>query len=563
MAAATATGAQAQGRGSHRLLVAIVIGTVAGALFGGFAPAAAGEVAFIGTIFINLLKVMVVPLVITSMIVGIAGIGDVRHLGSFGGKVLAYFFATTFLAVLVGMVLVNAIRPGVGYTHYDAAVFEAAGLTPAAGGGGGWTAQDPALAGCADELSKGTIAEDRALITLTAGWQENDPRFEALNGALDRYAASCTHTGRAGFLERIWSDKSARAGLEFTVKKAGAAGAKTAAQVATHTLTPEEGAQALLKLRTQDENALPLNAVKSVFESMVPTNIVKAATTDGSEMLSLIVFGIFFGIVAVTLGVKAKPALDLVTSLNDIIMAMVHVVIWTAPVGIFALVAGKIGAEGGFAGFMPLLVKLGWYALTVVVGLVIHGLILLPLIVWLVARRNPLRFIGQMGRALVLAFTTSSSSATLPVTIECAAENAGISRRSREFVLPLGATINMNGTALYEAVAVLFIAQIYGLHLGLGQQIVLFLTATLAAVGAAGIPEAGLVTMVMVMTTVGVPVEGMSFILVIDWILDRCRTTVNVWGDMVGAAVLDRWEPPLAERAAGPTPSATVPPTTV
>lgn len=541
---------EAHRRTARFLLIGIVIGTVAGALFGGIAPDWAREVDFIGGLFISLLKVMVVPLVITSMVVGITGIGDVRHLGSYGGKVLFYFFTTTFMAVGLGMLLVNVIQPGHGYSHFAPAVFEAAGLTRAADNDGGWSSADPAFAAVGAKLTAGEIPEDRALILLTAGWTEADPRFEPLNKLLNSYAPATDKVGRAGFLERIWTDKANGESFKFTAKKAGPEGAPVKADVAARKLTPEEGTRALLKMRQEgDENVDPMHAIKSVIKSMIPTNIIRAATTDGSEMLALIVFGIFFGVVAVMLGPKAKPALDLVSSLNDIVMAMVHLVILTAPVGIFALVAGKIGSEGGFHGFMPLLEKLAWYAATVVAGLAIHGLVVLPLILWVFSRRNPLVFIGQMSRALLLAFTTASSSATLPMSIECAAVNAGISKRSREFVLPLGATINMDGTALYEAVAVLFIAQIYGLHLGVGQQLVLFLTATLAAVGAAGIPEAGLVTMVMVMAATGVPVEGMSFILVIDWILDRFRTTVNVWGDMCGAAIMDRVAPP--ENAAG------------
>ena len=215
---------------------------------------------------------------------------------------------------------------------------------------------------------------------------------------------------------------------------------------------------------------------------------------------------------------------------------------WAAPVGIGALIAGRLGQAGGFVGFMPELLRVSKYAFTVILGLVIHGAIVLPLILYWFGKRAPIPYIVNMGAALTTAFSTASSSATLPVTIECTTEKNGISERTASFVLPLGATVNMDGTALYEAVAAVFIAQIYGIELGFIQMVVIFFTATLAAIGAAGIPEAGLVTMVIVLRAVNLPVEGISVLLVIDWFLDRCRTTINIWGDAVGAAVIDHLE---------------------
>ncbi|MCB1092452.1 MAG: dicarboxylate/amino acid:cation symporter, partial [Verrucomicrobiae bacterium] len=180
---------------------------------------------------------------------------------------------------------------------------------------------------------------------------------------------------------------------------------------------------------------------------------------------------------------------------------------------------------------------------SVLTGLAIHGFVTLPLILWLFTRRNPYRFIGQMSKALLTAFSTASSSATLPVTIESAIDEAKISPKSVEFVTPLGATINMDGTALYEAVAALFIAQAFGIQLDLTGQIVVAVTATLAAIGAAGIPEAGLVTMIIVLNAAKLPPEGMMLILSVDWLLDRFRTAINVFGDAVGAAVVERTLP--------------------
>jgi Na+/H+-dicarboxylate symporter len=180
--------------------------------------------------------------------------------------------------------------------------------------------------------------------------------------------------------------------------------------------------------------------------------------------------------------------------------------------------------------------------MTVLVGLAVHGFVVLPLILKLIGRRKPGRYARGVAAALLNAFSTASSSATLPITLEGVEKQNGVSNRTASFVLPLGATINMDGTALYESVAAIFIAQVYGIHLPPVMQIVIFLTATLAAIGAAGIPQAGLVTMVIVLRAVGLPIEGIGLLLTIDWLLDRFRTTVNVWGDSVGAGVIETLE---------------------
>jgi Na+/H+-dicarboxylate symporter len=198
--------------------------------------------------------------------------------------------------------------------------------------------------------------------------------------------------------------------------------------------------------------------------------------------------------------------------------------------------------EGQFVTLLQVQAK---YMATVLSGLAIHGLITLPLILWIFTRRNPYRFLAQMSQAVLTAFSTSSSTATLPVTMECAETKAGVSKRSTEFVLPLGATINMDGTALYEAAAAIFIAQAYSLvdpdfSLTLAQQATIAVTATLAAIGAAGIPEAGLVTMLIVLNAVQLPLELIGLILPVDWLLDRFRTAVNAFGDSVGSAVVDK-----------------------
>ena len=281
-----------------------------------------------------------------------------------------------------------------------------------------------------------------------------------------------------------------------------------------------------------------LRFAEDILNRMIPENIF--ASMAEMQVLPIIIFSLFFGAVVTTIGKKNRTIIDLFDGLNDTIMRMVQIVIYAAPVGIACIVAGKLGSVGGGAAFVGELLKIAKYALTVISGLVIHGFIILPLILLILARRSPLKYAGQLLTPLTTAFSTASSSATLPITMEYV-EEAGVSKRSAGLVLPLGATINMDGTAMYEAVAAIFIAQSYGVDLTGAQQVVIFFTATLAGIGAAGIPEAGLVTMVMVLQAVGLPIEGIGLILAVDWFLDRCRTTVNAWGDMVGAAVIDRF----------------------
>jgi len=275
-------------------------------------------------------------------------------------------------------------------------------------------------------------------------------------------------------------------------------------------------------------------------EGLVPRNIFNAIVN--MEILPLIVFSLLLGAALSMLGKRGLFAIDIITILNDSIMKIVHWIMVFAALGIFGLIAPRIGLAGGFIGFLPELLAVGKYSLTVILALCIHGFIVLPFLLWLLGKRNPWKFMSGTAPALLNAFSTASSSATLPISMECVEENNGVSNRTASFVLPLGATINMNGTALYEAIAAMFIAQMYGLAQDPLSQCVIFLTASLAAIGAAGIPEAGLVTMVIVLKAVNLPVEGVGLILSIDWLLDRFRTFVNVWGDIVGAGIIDTME---------------------
>merc|ERR1719423_261069 len=210
---------------------------------------------------------------------------------------------------------------------------------------------------------------------------------------------------------------------------------------------------------------------------------------------------------------------------------------WYSPIGILFLICGQILKT---ADFLVLLSRLGLYIATVLVGHFLHAVIALPLIYFIVVRENPFRYILRTSEALLTAFGTSSSSATLPVTIRCVVDKCGVDQRVAQFVLPIGATINMDGTALYEAIAALFIAQLHGIALDVGQIITVSLTATLASIGAAGIPTAGMVTMIIVLNAVNLPVEDISLLLAVDWFLDRFRTAANVSGDTIGAAIVQK-----------------------
>ncbi len=275
--------------------------------------------------------------------------------------------------------------------------------------------------------------------------------------------------------------------------------------------------------------------IEDIVDSLIKPNLVAAAAE--SQLLPIILFCLAFATALTTIGDKGKTVIHFFEGLNDVMMKLVIWIMYLSPIGIFALIASKLGATGGGEAFWQEMSSVGWYILTVIIGLAIHAIILL--IILMTFSRRGRDYVINMLRALLMAFGTASSAATLPLTMECAIE-AKVDKRAVKFVLPLGATINMDGTALYEAVAVMFIAQAYGFDLGVTQQAIIFVTATFAAIGAAAIPSAGLVTMIIVLTAVGLPIEGIGLLLAIDWFLDRIRTAVNVWGDSVGAAVIER-----------------------
>ncbi|CAH2319096.1 excitatory amino acid transporter 2-like [Pelobates cultripes] len=255
----------------------------------------------------------------------------------------------------------------------------------------------------------------------------------------------------------------------------------------------------------------------------------------GMNVLGLIGFFIAFGISMGKMGDQAKIMADFFNILNEIIMKLVSMIMWYSPLGIASLICGKIAA---IKDLETVARQLGMYMVTVIVGLVIHGGMILPLIFFTVTRKNPYAFYGGIFQAWITALGTASSAGTLPVTFRCLEENLKIDKRVTRFVLPIGATINMDGTALYEAVAAIFIAQMNDVSLDAGQIATVSLTATLASVGAASIPSAGLVTMLLILTAVGLPTQDISLLIAVDWLLDRMRTSINVVGDSFGAGII-------------------------
>ena len=486
-------------RNNNKLLAGIVAGIVAGSLLGGIYPEAGLKVHFIGHLFIKFLMMIVMPLIIAAMISGICRFGDVRKLGPLGFRTIFYYLGTTALSVLTGILLVIIIHPG-----------QFASTTQQIETRGGVVVQDAPY----------TVTGNTVVIDGVSLSKEYSSSYSII--LLDRdISGKITSQHEGNIIEVSTWRKNKNNPVSLTGKGKGIAIDKLPAE------------------RFMQEQRGITDILKEVLTGLIPANLFKAMSEN--DILPVITFSLLLGAVLSTLGEQGKPVIDFFNGLNEAIMKIIHLAMYAAPIGIGALIAGRLGEAGGFTGFLPELLQLGKYALTVITGLMIHSMIILPLILKLFGKTDVGRFAYNTTPALLTAFSTASSSATLPLTVECAEEKNGVSPRTAGFVLPLGATINMDGTALYEAVAVIFIAQMNGITLGPPELTIIFLTATLAAVGAAGIPEAGLVTMVLVLKAVNLPIEGISLILAIDWFLDRCRTTVNVWGDSIGAKVIDRY----------------------
>lgn len=483
---------------NNKLLIGIIAGIAAGSLLGGWYPEAGLAVQFIGDLFIRFLMMIVMPLIIAAMVSGICRFGDVRKLGPLGFRTIFYYLGTTSLSVLTGIALVLLIHPG-------------------------------QLASETEQIeTRGGIVENNAAYTV----QGKTVRIDGMP-LEQRYSSSYSI---------ILLDRNVSGRISSHEENVVEVSTWTQDKKALASVTGSGKGIAIDKLpaeRFLQEQRSITDILREVLTGLVPSNLFKAMAEN--DILPVITFSLLLGAVLSTLGEQGRPVIDFFNGLNEAIMKIVHLAMYAAPIGIGALIAGRLGEAGGFTGFLPELLRLGKYAFTVIAGLMIHSLIILPLLLKFFGKTGISRFAYNTSPALLTAFSTASSSATLPLTVECAEEKNKVSPRTAGFVLPLGATINMDGTALYEAVAVIFIAQINGITLGPPELTIIFLTATLAAIGAAGIPEAGLVTMVLVLKAVNLPIEGISLILAIDWFLDRCRTTVNVWGDSVGAKIIDRY----------------------
>uniref|UniRef100_A0A4W3J7M0 Amino acid transporter n=1 Tax=Callorhinchus milii TaxID=7868 RepID=A0A4W3J7M0_CALMI len=413
-----------------------VLGVILGSVFGSvlrMVPDLSNTtvllISFPGDILMRMLKMLILPLIISSLITGLAGL-DAKSSGRMGTRAMVYYMSTTIIAAIVGVLLVISIHPG-----------------------------NP-------KLKK----------QVTMAMKNEDV------SSLD------------AFLDLV-------------------------------------------------RNLFPENLVQACFQQVGPTlwrSLYKCSLLLTLPFalycaLGLIGFFIAFGVCMGRLGERAQVMSDFFNILNEIIMKLVSLIMWYSPLGIAALICGKIAA---IRDLEVVARQLGMYMVTVMVGLLIHGGFILPFIYFLVTRKNPLIFYGGIFQAWITALGTASSAGTLPVTFRCLEENLKIDKRVTRFVLPIGATINMDGTALYEAVAAIFIAQMNGIILDSGQIITVSLTATLASVGAASIPSAGLVTMLLILTAVGLPTQDISLLIAVDWLLDRMRTSVNVVGDSIGAGIV-------------------------
>ncbi len=519
-----------EGNGSlRRIVIGIIIAIVIGTSVGGWLPRLAVKFEILGDMFLNSLMMIVVPLVIFSIIVGITGLGDIRKIGSIGRRTVIYYMVTTGISVLIGIILVNIIRPGAGISPGE----EHAAFNYTVGG-----------------------LNNRTVILTNRTWEKTNYSQKYLLVLIDQKVQGTVESfSETSVTVKLWEPQESRDvfyvtaedGTRLPFRRVGGRLVSAEPELAPSGTGVEITLPIAQKVRGKEEKDIG-RTVEEVLvgdketgkEGLIPRNLFNAMVN--TAILPLIFFSLLLGATLSVLGERGRLAIDFISTLNDAVMRIVHWIMIVAPIGIFGLIAARIGNAGGFSGFMPELLALGKYSFTVVFGLSIHAFIVLPLILLLIGRQNPLRYARGVGAALLNAFSTASSSATLPLTMEGVQEENGISNRTASFVLPLGATINMDGTALYEAVAAMFIAQVYGIAMSPVEQAVIFLTATLAAIGAAGIPEAGLVTMVIVLKAVGLPIEGIGLILTIDWLLDRFRTTANVWGDSVGAGVIETLE---------------------
>lgn len=457
----------------------IIIGLLAGILWAilsstlGWSEFTLNWIDPFGVIFINLLKLIAVPLVLFSIISGISGLSDTSSLGRMGFKTLVAYLVTTVFAISIGLTLVNTFKPGT----------------------------------LVDESQR---RSNRVRYEL---WVAETPGVEKLD------------------------DVNLLANLGEEEKEALRAEELALAQNAT--------VQSKMESAKQTKDAGPLQFVVD----MVPNNIF-FSLNDNGLMLQVIFFAIFFGVTLLYVPPhQAKPVIDFINGTNEVFLKMVDIVMKGAPFFVFALLAGTLSEMAGddLGSVIEIFKGLGWYSLTVVLGLALMIFVIYPFIMVVIVKRKSYReFFNAIGAAQMLAFSTSSSAATLPVTMECVQDNLGVNERITSFVLPIGATVNMDGTSLYQAVAVIFLAQFHMVDLSVAQQLTIVLTATLASIGSAAVPSAGLVMLIIVLESVGLNPAWIAIIFPVDRILDMCRTVVNVTGDATVSTIIASTEGELS-----------------
>ncbi|XP_037539330.1 excitatory amino acid transporter 2 isoform X1 [Nematolebias whitei] len=436
-------------------VLGVILGAVAGMLLrvaSPIHPDIVMVIAFPGDILMRMLKMLILPLIISSLITGLSGL-DAKSSGRLGTRAMVYYMTTTVIAAVLGVILVLVIHPG-----------------------------NPKLK---ENLGEGEENED----------------VSSLDAFFD-------------LIRNLFPENLVQACFQ---------------QIQTVTKKVEVAIE-------EDVNATSVEGLVANI-TKEPQYVIKKSLQfkSGMNVLGLIGFFIAFGICMGKMGEKARLMIDFFNILNEIVMKLVIMIMWYSPFGIACLICGKIIS---IKDLEVVARQLGMYMVTVIVGLIIHGAIFLPSIYFVITRKNPFTFFLGVFQAWITALGTASSAGTLPVTFRCLEENLGIDKRVTRFVLPVGATINMDGTALYEAVAAIFIAQMNGVILDPGQIVTVSLTATLASVGAASIPSAGLVTMLLILTAVGLPTQDISLLVAVDWLLDRFRTSVNVVGDSYGAGIV-------------------------
>ncbi|GAO30477.1 dicarboxylate/amino acid:cation symporter [Geofilum rubicundum] len=452
------------------LYVQIIIGLVAGVIWAllsgwlGWSHFTAQWIAPFGRIFINLLKLIAVPLVFFSIIGGIIKLGNPKNLGLLGGKTMGLYLATTLFSIFLGLLIVNVAQPGKAFDEQMR---------------------------IENRINYEIWLQSEGLSPKDGRWMMNNPAYQT-----------------------ILAEVGSRVGYE----EIGSVGDR-------------------LEVAQKAAERGPL----TFLEEMVPENIF-LALGDNRNMLQVIFFALFFGVSVLFIPkIKAESITTIMDALSDTFIKMVDIVMWGAPYFVFALMAGMVGEIAGDnpAMVLELFKGLTWYSLAVLGGLLLMAFVVYPGLMSIMVRGLSFReFLRGISPAQMLAFSTSSSAATLPVTLECVEENLKVDKKITSFVLPIGATINMDGTSLYQAVAVVFLAQMHMVDLSLAQQLTVVLTTTLASIGAAAIPGAGIVMLMVVLTSVGLNPAWIAIILPVDRILDMVRTMVNVTGDAMVATIV-------------------------